>query len=122
MSAAVSFWVFGYCDHDRLARGLAGVINLLDPDAVVLGGGISNLPDLPRPSPAPSPAGHVRVTPAEQDAGSRNGADHASHLFHPRSQRRSRPRRRAPLVSPGQRAGALRWHPPGRVRVRPRPR
>jgi fructokinase len=33
--------------HDRLARALAGVINLLDPDAVILGGGMSNLPDLP---------------------------------------------------------------------------
>ena len=32
---------------DRLARALAGVINLLDPDTVVLGGGMSNLPDLP---------------------------------------------------------------------------
>jgi fructokinase len=33
--------------EDRLARGLAGVINLLDPDAIVLGGGMSNLPGLP---------------------------------------------------------------------------
>jgi fructokinase len=33
--------------QDRLARGLASVINLLDPDAIVLGGGMSNLPDLP---------------------------------------------------------------------------
>jgi fructokinase len=33
--------------EDRLARGLAAVINLLDPDAIVLGGGMSNLPDLP---------------------------------------------------------------------------
>jgi fructokinase len=33
--------------HDRLARALASVINLLDPDVVVLGGGMSNLPDLP---------------------------------------------------------------------------
>jgi fructokinase len=32
---------------DRLARGLAGVINVLDPDAIVLGGGMSNLPGLP---------------------------------------------------------------------------
>ncbi len=32
---------------DRLTRGLAGVINLLDPDVIVLGGGMSNLPDLP---------------------------------------------------------------------------
>jgi fructokinase len=28
---------------DRLARGLATVINLLDPDVIVLGGGLSNL-------------------------------------------------------------------------------
>jgi fructokinase len=32
--------------RDRLARALAAVINLLDPDAIVLGGGMSNLPDL----------------------------------------------------------------------------
>jgi fructokinase len=31
---------------DRLARALAGVINILDPDAIVLGGGMSNLPGL----------------------------------------------------------------------------
>lgn len=30
----------------RLARGLASVINILDPDVVVLGGGMSNLPRL----------------------------------------------------------------------------
>ncbi|HTX58688.1 MAG TPA: ROK family protein [Verrucomicrobiae bacterium] len=29
--------------EDRLARGLATVVNLLDPDVVVLGGGLSNL-------------------------------------------------------------------------------
>lgn len=29
--------------QDRLARALAAVINILDPDAVVLGGGVSNL-------------------------------------------------------------------------------
>lgn len=33
--------------EDRLARGLAAVVNVLDPDAIVLGGGMSNLPDLP---------------------------------------------------------------------------
>jgi fructokinase len=32
--------------EDRLARAIAGVINILDPDIVVLGGGMSNLPDL----------------------------------------------------------------------------
>ena len=31
---------------DRLARGLAQVINLLDPDAIVLGGGLSNMDQL----------------------------------------------------------------------------
>lgn len=29
--------------EDRLARGLASVINVLDPDVIVLGGGVSNL-------------------------------------------------------------------------------
>lgn len=32
--------------RDRLARALASVINLLDPDAIVLGGGMSNVPGL----------------------------------------------------------------------------
>jgi predicted NBD/HSP70 family sugar kinase len=33
-----------YCD--RLARGLAGVINLVDPQVIVLGGGLSNMQPL----------------------------------------------------------------------------
>ncbi len=34
-------------DHaDRLARGLASIVNVLDPDAIVLGGGLSNLAHL----------------------------------------------------------------------------
>jgi fructokinase len=41
---------------DRLARGLAVVVNLLDPDAIVLGGGLSNMThlytELPRRIPA----------------------------------------------------------------------
>jgi fructokinase len=32
--------------RDRLARSLAAVINVIDPDAVVLGGGLSNIPQL----------------------------------------------------------------------------
>ena len=32
--------------EERLARALAGVINILDPDTIVLGGGISNVPRL----------------------------------------------------------------------------
>jgi fructokinase len=33
--------------HDRLGRALASLINVLDPDVVVLGGGMSNIPELP---------------------------------------------------------------------------
>jgi fructokinase len=32
--------------HDRLARGLASVINVLDPEVIVLGGGLSNVPGI----------------------------------------------------------------------------
>jgi fructokinase len=32
--------------EDRLARGLSSVINLIDPDAIVLGGGVSNIDHL----------------------------------------------------------------------------
>lgn len=31
---------------DRLARGLAGVINILDPDVIVLGGGVSHIQEI----------------------------------------------------------------------------
>lgn len=37
---------------ERLARALAGVINLIDPDVIVLGGGLSNLTALYRDVPA----------------------------------------------------------------------
>lgn len=37
---------------NRLARGLASVINVLDPDAIVLGGGLSRIPRLYRDVPA----------------------------------------------------------------------
>jgi len=38
--------------EDRLARALAGVINLLDPDVVVLGGGASQIPQIYKDVPA----------------------------------------------------------------------
>lgn len=38
--------------EDRLARALASVINLLDPDAIVLGGGVSNMERLYEAVPA----------------------------------------------------------------------
>lgn len=37
--------------EDRLARGLAQVVNLLDPDVIVLGGGVSNIARLYRNVP-----------------------------------------------------------------------
>ena len=38
--------------QDRLARGLAGVINVLDPEKIVLGGGLSNIAQLYQQLPA----------------------------------------------------------------------
>ena len=38
--------------EDRLARGLAHVINIVDPDVIVLGGGLSNIERLYRNVPA----------------------------------------------------------------------
>jgi fructokinase len=38
--------------HDRLGRALASLINLLDPDVVVLGGGMSNIAGLPEATAA----------------------------------------------------------------------
>ena len=37
---------------DRFARSLASVVNILDPDVIVLGGGLSNIPSLYRDLPA----------------------------------------------------------------------
>ncbi len=41
-SAAVARWM------ERLGRALASVVNILDPDIIVLGGGLSNIPSLYR--------------------------------------------------------------------------
>ena len=38
--------------HDRLGRALASLINVLDPDVVVLGGGMSNIAGLPEAASA----------------------------------------------------------------------
>jgi predicted NBD/HSP70 family sugar kinase len=37
---------------DRMARALASVVNVLDPDVIVLGGGVSNIPSLYSAVPA----------------------------------------------------------------------
>jgi fructokinase len=44
--------------HDRLARALATVVNVLDPDVIVLGGGLSNVPGVAEAAEAGLPA-HV---------------------------------------------------------------
>jgi fructokinase len=41
---------------DRLARGLAGVVNVIDPDVIVLGGGMSNVDELYARLPIEIPA------------------------------------------------------------------
>lgn len=41
--------------EDRLARGLAQVINILDPDAIVIGGGVSNVENIYRELPKKVP-------------------------------------------------------------------
>jgi len=38
--------------YDRFARAIAGVVNILDPDAIVMGGGLSNIEALYRELPA----------------------------------------------------------------------
>ena len=38
--------------YDRFARSLASIVNVLDPDAIVLGGGLSNIDALYRELPA----------------------------------------------------------------------
>jgi len=38
--------------YDRFARAIAGVVNILDPDVVVLGGGVSNIDELYTELPA----------------------------------------------------------------------
>lgn len=42
--------------EDRLARGLAQVINILDPDVIVIGGGVSKVEDIYREVPKKLPA------------------------------------------------------------------
>jgi fructokinase len=42
--------------EDRLARGLAQVINILDPDVIVIGGGVSKVEDIYREIPKKLPA------------------------------------------------------------------
>ena len=70
---------------DRLARSLASVINILDPDCVVLGGGLSNVGRLYRDLPARLPAYvfsdevHTPIVPAKH--GDSSGVRGAAWLW-----------------------------------------
>ena len=52
---------------DRLGRALASLVNVLDPDVIVLGGGMSNIPGLPEAVFAALPR-YILTTGAESDA------------------------------------------------------
>jgi len=60
---------------DALARALAAVINLLDPDTVVVGGGLSNLPGLYEAVPALWGSWALSPAPRTRFVRARHGAD-----------------------------------------------
>ncbi len=70
---------------DRLARGLASVINVLDPEIVVLGGGMSNLPALPEDVEAALPpyvfSDHVATRVLRNVHGDSSGVRGAAWLW-----------------------------------------
>jgi fructokinase len=73
------------CYEDRLARALAQVINLIDPEVIVLGGGVSRLPRLYQNVPALwqrwvfSDQVHTRLVPAMH--GDSSGVRAAARLW-----------------------------------------
>ncbi|HEY9538788.1 MAG TPA: ROK family protein, partial [Kiloniellaceae bacterium] len=73
--------------EDRLARALAGVINILDPDALVLGGGLSNLDRLYRSLPERLPrhvfSDHVATLVLKAQHGDSSGVFGAARLWRP---------------------------------------
>ena len=75
---------------DRLGRAIAMVCNITDPDAIVLGGGLSNVPEIYQQLPASvakrvfSDAWHARIVPAKW--GDSSGVRGAARLWAVRSQ------------------------------------
>jgi fructokinase len=73
--------------EDRLARALAGVVNILDPDALVLGGGLSNLDrlyrDLPRLLLRYVFSDHVATRVLQARHGDSSGVFGAARLWRP---------------------------------------
>ena len=72
---------------DRLARGLAVIINLIDPDVIVLGGGLSNMEHLYTEVPALLPAyvfsDFVRTPVVRNRHGDSSGVRGAAWLWPP---------------------------------------
>ncbi len=70
---------------DRLARGLAVVIDILDPDAIVLGGGLSNMDnlyvELPRLIPAYAFSDTIRTPILRNRHGDSSGVRGAAWLW-----------------------------------------
>lgn len=71
--------------HDRLARALASVINILDPDVIVLGGGMSNVPNLAEAASARLPryvfSDSVQTRVVRNRHGDSSGVRGAAWLF-----------------------------------------
>jgi fructokinase len=73
--------------YDRLARGLAVVINILDPDVIVFGGGVSNIDTLcagVRAKLTPYVfSDHIAVKLVQHQHGDSSGVRGAAWLFQP---------------------------------------
>jgi fructokinase len=81
--------------EDRLARALATVINVLDPDVIVLGGGVSNIDRLYREIPKRLPhhvfSDKVSTPIVSARHGDSSGVRGAAWLWPPRRERDQRP-------------------------------
>ena len=71
--------------EDRLARGLAQVINILDPDVIVIGGGVSKVEhiyeELPKKLPAYVFGGEVSTPVLQAKYGDSSGVRGAAWLW-----------------------------------------
>ena len=72
---------------ERLARALAGVINILDPDVIVLGGGLANIrrlyDDVPRLWTAHIFSDHIATRLMPPRHGDSSGVRGAAWLWPP---------------------------------------
>ena len=72
--------------EDRIGRGLAMIINILDPDAIILGGGLSNIERLytnvPRKWPGYVFSNSIETKLLKPKYGDSSGIRGAAYLFH----------------------------------------